>query len=151
MRKTEALKVLHRWSLLLKCTLFRTNHCSCPKSCLRPPEICSDAENKSSFGDFLLLQMLNLIRKEKVILRGLGKKGGGGAQRQLLQEREQTGMEHYSWMPKGETKTQKHFRAATLGKVCILFVRCCCGWWISVHLFLSKKITFHPYILGSPH
>ncbi|KAK1897201.1 putative biopolymer transport protein ExbB like, partial [Dissostichus eleginoides] len=47
-------------------------------------------ENKSSFGDFFILQMLNLIRKEKVILRGLGKMGGekgGGGQRQLLQER----------------------------------------------------------------
>lgn len=69
--------------------------------------------------------MLNLIRKEKVILRGLGKKreeGWGEAQRQLLREREQTGVEHYSAMPKGETKTQKHFRAtAAIGKVCALF------------------------------
>lgn len=74
--ETEAVKVLLSRSLLLKCTLFRTNHCSCPESCLSPPEICSDTENKSSFGDFFLLQMLNLIRKEKVILRGLGKKKG---------------------------------------------------------------------------
>lgn len=57
--------------------------------------------------------MLNLIRKEKVILRGLGEhreKGEGWHGRvgeggraaggwQLLQEREQTGMEHFGARP----------------------------------------------------
>lgn len=50
--------------------------------------------------------------------------GGEWAQQQLLQERELTGLEHYSAMPKGDTKTQK----AVLGKVSVLSdVRCCCG------------------------
>lgn len=60
--------------LLLKFTLFRTNHCSL---LLVVPQICSDMENKGSFGDLFFLQMLNLIWKEKVILRGLGRREEG--------------------------------------------------------------------------
>lgn len=65
--------------------------------------MCSDAEDKSTFGDFLVLQMLNLIRKEKVILKGSGETEGGG-RGQLLRERAQTATEHYCVMPKGETE-----------------------------------------------
>lgn len=65
--------------------------------------MCSDAEDKSTFEDFLVLQMLNLIRKEKVILKGSGETEGGG-RGQLLRERAQTATEHYCVMPKGETE-----------------------------------------------
>lgn len=104
--ETEAVKVVLSCSLRRERSLFRTNHCSCPKSCLSLSKICYDAENKSSFGDFFILQMLNLIRKEKVILRGLermgGEKGGHTTAAAARKSRQQWSIEVRC--RKGETK-----------------------------------------------
>lgn len=115
-----------------------------------PPGICSDAENKSSFGDFfLLLQMLNLIRKEKVIFEGVGGKKRrrevGEATTAAAARKRADWVEQYSTTPKGVTKTQKHFRTTTApGKVCPSFVRCCWRGWIChrTSSFFPLKIKF---------
>lgn len=79
--------------------------------------------------------MLNLIRKEKVILRGLGRKGeerggregGRGTTAAAAKKGSRQGWSITVQCRKGETKAQKHSTAAAaLGEVRALFVRCCC-------------------------
>lgn len=103
--------------------------------------------------------MLNLIRKEKVILRGLGRKGEGGreggGQRQLLQRKGadrdgalQCNAEKVRQKHKNISRRQQHWVKCAL---CLSDVVVSDGFLAATILFFSPQLTLRPHKHGSPH
>lgn len=129
---------------------MKHRHRSHPQS-----ERCSDEQQKPFRGllppPLLRLQMLNLIWKEKVILRELGRKEGvGTAQWQLLLERADSG----GAPPKGAIKTQniplQPWRRVVCSCVPLISCSSLLFFWNEIHVVLRNRAAAHacPHMPG---